>query len=94
MVDAQRGDSRRNAGRRGRPGGPILFVYIPTVEWRPFPNLRNYMERNEHSYIDLRNGAPFDHEALYDSSSIPHFNGEGHEYVAQRILAWMRSNKL
>ena len=73
---------------------PILFIYIPTVAWRSFPTLNNYMDRVQAHYLDLRGIAPSNYRELYDSTASPHFNRNGHRFVATRILDWMKTHRL
>ena len=70
---------------------PVLFVYVPTVAWRPFPTMRQYMERTGASYISLRDGNVADPPALYRTKD-GHFNTEGHLYAADKLLRWIEAN--
>lgn len=66
-------------------GVPVVFVYVPTPEWRPFPTLARYMERVGATYVDLVEGAPAEREALHHVEDR-HFTAAGHAYAARRIL--------
>jgi hypothetical protein len=70
---------------------PVLFVYIPTKEFRPFPALANYMRRSGANYIDLTEIRPEPPRSIYLRQD-GHLSPEGHRYVAGLIDAWIRSH--
>jgi hypothetical protein len=70
---------------------PVLFVYIPTSEFRPFPALSGYMRRAGANYIDLTEIQPAPPHSIY----LPqdgHLSPEGHRYVAGLIDGWIRGH--
>ncbi|MBI1354061.1 MAG: hypothetical protein GC160_06925 [Acidobacteria bacterium] len=67
---------------------PVLFVYVPTAAWRPFPTMRRYMAETGADYISLRDGDPPNRGALYRADDW-HFNAAGHRYVADQIEPWI-----
>jgi len=70
---------------------PVLFVYIPTSEFRPFPALSAYMRRAGANYIDLTEIRPAPPHSIY----LPldgHLSQEGHRYVAGLIEAWIHDH--
>jgi len=72
-------------------GVPVVFVYVPTPEWRSFPTLARYMERTGATYVDLTEGAPGQRDHLHFPRDR-HFTPAGHEYAARRIEAVLRSH--
>ena len=71
-------------------GIPVLFVYLPTPEWRDFPTMANYMSDRGANYIDLttREGA---HQELLHYPKDRHFTPAGHAWVAEQIVSWIHS---
>jgi hypothetical protein len=70
---------------------PVLFVYIPTSEFRPFPALSGYMRKAGANYIDLTEIQPAPPRSIY----LPqdgHLSPEGHRYVAGLIDTWIRDH--
>lgn len=66
---------------------PVLFVRIPTREWRTFPGLRRFFTRRDADYLDLRDGIEREQaEGWYYPNDL-HLNAAGHAYVAGRISA-------
>ena len=84
ILDAIQADCR-NAGV------PLLFIYIPSREWKGFPALNTYMARSQANFIDLSQGD----FALIQSMYVPrdgHLNEKGHRQVADAILHWLQQN--
>ncbi len=84
ILDAIRDDCRR-------AGVPVLFIYIPSRDWKAFPTLSAYMARNQASFIDLSKGR----FALTSDMYIPandHLNAKGHRQVADAVLRWLQQN--
>jgi hypothetical protein len=75
----------------GRNSVPVLFLYIPTKEFRPFPALSGYMHRIGANYIDLTQIRPTPPHSIYLQQD-GHLSAEGHRYVAGLIDAWIRSH--
>jgi len=71
---------------------PILFVYIPTSEFQPFPALSSYMHHSGANYIDLTELRPVPPHSIYLQQD-GHLSPEGHRYVADRIDEWIHSSK-
>jgi hypothetical protein len=70
---------------------PVLFVYIPTSEFQPFPALSGYMHKTGANYIDLTEMQPVPPHSIY----LPldgHLSPEGHRYVAEQVDGWVRSH--
>ena len=70
---------------------PVLFVYIPTSEFRPFPALSGYMKKAGANYIDLTEIRPAPPHSIY----LPkdgHLSPEGHRYVAGLIETWIHDH--
>jgi hypothetical protein len=70
---------------------PVLFVYIPTSEFQPFPALAGYMRRIGANYIDLTEIRPAPPHSIY----LPrdgHLSVEGHRYVAALIDGWIHDH--
>ncbi len=79
ILDAIRDDCRR-------ADVPLLFIYLPSPEWKAFPTLRAYMARSQANFIDLSQGR----FALTPDMYIPgdmHLNAKGHRQVADAVLA-------
>jgi hypothetical protein len=70
---------------------PVLFVYIPTKEFQPFPALAGYMRRAGANYIDLTEIRPALPPSIYLRQD-GHLSSEGHRYVAGLIDSWVRSH--
>ncbi|HMD97574.1 MAG TPA: SGNH/GDSL hydrolase family protein [Terriglobia bacterium] len=84
ILDAIRDDCRR-------AGVPVLFIYIPSRDWKAFPTLSAYMARNQASFIDMSEGG----FALTPDMYIPandHLNDKGHRQVADAVLRWLQQN--
>ena len=84
ILDALRDDCRR-------AGVPVLFIYIPTREWKEFPSLRAYMASNHANFIDLSQGE----FALAPDMYLPrdgHLNEKGHRQVADALLHFIHEN--
>jgi len=84
ILDAVRNDCRR-------AGVPVLFIYIPTREWKEFPSLRAYMASNHANFIDLSQGEL----ALTPDMYLPrdgHLNEKGHRQVADALLHFLQEN--
>ena len=64
----------------------MLFVYVPTPEWRAFPTLRRYCEESEVEFVDLTFDPPASAAQLFFPVDR-HFNPAGHAHAAKRILA-------
>ena len=84
MLAAMLDDCKRNSV-------PILFVYIPTSEFQPFPALAGYMQRIGANYIDLTQIRPTPPHSIYLRQD-GHLSPEGHRYVAGLIDAWIRTH--
>jgi hypothetical protein len=82
LLDAIRADCRA-AGARA------LFVYLPTRELRPFPALGRYMQETAGDFVDLGDPLPSPPRTLHYPVD-GHLNPEGHRYVAEAVLAWIR----
>ena len=70
---------------------PVLFVYIPTKEFQPFPALAGYMRRTGANYIDLTEIRPAPPPSIYLRQD-GHLSSGGHRYVAGLIDNWVRSH--
>jgi len=84
ILDTLREDCRK-------AGVPVLFLYIPTKEFRAFPALRQYMRRTGAEYIDLTE-ARSSPQGIY----LPHdghFNPAGHRYMAGLIEHWLEAHQ-
>jgi hypothetical protein len=84
ILAAIEGDCRRQST-------PVLFVYIPTSEFRPFPALSGYMRRAVANYIDLTEVRPAPPHSIYFPQD-GHLSPEGHRYVAGLIDKWIRDH--
>jgi hypothetical protein len=73
-----------------KEGVELLFVYIPTDEWREFPSLNRYMERVRANYIDMSK----DGRLPKKGTTLPdgHLNEAGNRYVADAISKWIAQN--
>jgi hypothetical protein len=70
---------------------PVLFIYIPTKEFRPFPALARFMRSIGANYIDLTEIRPVPPHSIY----LPkdgHLSMEGNRYVAGLIDEWIRGH--
>jgi len=77
LLDALRADC-------AAAGVPLLLVYVPTPERRPFPTLAAYASRAGLHYVDLTEGLP--REGMFYRTDR-HFTPAGHAFAAGRILA-------
>jgi hypothetical protein len=84
ILDTLQADSSGNSV-------PVLFIYIPTKEFQPFPALAAHMRRNGANYIDLTELRPPPPHSIYLRQD-GHLSAEGHRYVAGLIDAWIRSH--
>jgi hypothetical protein len=82
ILDTLRADCRA-AGIR------VLFVHLPTREYRPFPALAAYMKATSADFVDLGNQKLSPPRVLHFPQD-GHPNPEGHRYVAEAILEWLR----
>jgi len=82
ILDAMRADCR-DAGVR------VLFVYMPSKNWRSFPLLGAYMKRTAADYIDLIDTMESP-EHLYIKGD-GHFSAEGHRHVAAIVADWIEN---
>lgn len=84
VLDEMRADCASHGVR-------VLFVYIPTADWRGFPTLRAYMRRTQADFIDMAedNRMPMVGTTLPDG----HLNDLGHRYVAEAVSRWIRENR-
>jgi hypothetical protein len=72
---------------------PVLFVHIPTVDWRGFPTLDRYMREKKVNYISLQEDALPDPSSLYLlQTPYPHLNPKGHRFVADKIMAYLEQH--
>jgi hypothetical protein len=84
ILAAIREDCRQNET-------PVLFVYIPTSEFRPFPALSGYMRQTGANYVDLTELKPTPPHSIYLQKD-GHLSPEGHRFVADLIDTWIRSH--
>jgi hypothetical protein len=73
---------------------PVLFVRIPTSEWRTFPGLRRFFAAAGADYLDLRAGTEREEAEGWYYPNDGHLNAAGHAYVAGRISARLAAAKL
>ena len=66
-------------------GSRVLFVYLFTRKPRPFPGLTKYMQATSADFVDL--GSP---PRTLTFPGDGHPNAEGHRYIADEILEWVR----
>jgi hypothetical protein len=85
ILDAIRTDCRQ-AGIR------LVFVYIPTREWKRFPSLRSYMHRVGADFVDLTDGPNPISPDMYFPVRDGHLNEAGHRYVETTLMTWIRKN--
>ena len=64
-------------------GTPVLFVYLPSENWRSFPMLKAYMEATGANYIDLTVTADHPESLFFEGDGHP--NQEGHRHIAREI---------
>jgi hypothetical protein len=62
---------------------PVLFVYLPSKHWRPFPTLAAYMNDAEANYLDLTQTTDNPQPLYYPMDGHP--NPQGHQHIAQEI---------
>lgn len=74
----------------GERGVPVLFVYHPSKGWRRFPSLRAHMRRVGANFIDLTDD-PTPPPRMYFPRDW-HYTPEGHRYVAEAVVTWIRKN--
>jgi hypothetical protein len=82
ILDAIRADCHA-AGTR------VLFVYLFTAGHRPFPALAGYMQATSADFIDL-GSRPTPPGRVLTFPEDRHPNPDGHRYVAEAILDWIR----
>ncbi len=85
ILDAIRTDCRQ-------AGVPVVFVYIPTREWKRFPSLRSYMHRVGADFVDLTDGPNPISPDMYFPVRDGHLNEAGHRYVATTLMTWIQKN--
>ena len=81
LVDAIAADCQRD-------GVPVLFVRLPQIDGGPFPSLARHMQQRALDYIDLGSAGV---EGLHFPEDR-HLNARGHEYVAGKIVEWIRGS--
>jgi lysophospholipase L1-like esterase len=67
---------------------PVLFVNLPTIEWRAFPTLQAHMTALGAHYIDLA-ALPKPDVSSHFLSSNRHPSIVGHQFIADQIMAWI-----
>jgi hypothetical protein len=78
LLDRIRADAEAAEAR-------VLFVYLFTRKPRPFPGLARYMRATSADFVDL--GSP---PRMLTFPGDGHPNAEGHRYIADGILEWIR----
>lgn len=86
ILDAIRADCRA-------AGTPVLFVYLRTRGYRPFPTLAAYMTATSADFVDLGDQRLSPPRVLHYARDA-HPNPEGHRDVAEALLAWIRREML
>lgn len=79
-------DDCRAAGTR------LAFVHVPTNSWRAFPAVGELCARHGVPWLDLAE-LEADPRSLYYASD-KHLNATGHAWTAERIVAWLRAERL
>lgn len=72
-----------------RAGVPVVFVHIPYFSWRPFPALKDYMERANARFIDLYDEFGNDWASYYFPND-GHLNPDGHRRLAELLSPLLR----
>lgn len=76
-----------------RAGVPVVFVRIPTKEWKAFPTLRKFLLSQDAEYIDLAEGLDQASAQVLFFPIDSHPNAAGHAYIAERVSAWVKTHQ-
>ena len=68
---------------------PVLFIYIPTSEFKTFPALAGYMRKTGAEFLDLTEIRPTPPRSIYLKHD-GHLSPEGHRFVAGLADKWIR----
>ena len=82
------------------PGRDYLSTHILNVTYQTntigyynprFPALNTYMKQHGIRFIDLSEAQGFDRQTMYYPHD-GHLNAAGHQWVAEKLYTWIRSN--
>lgn len=72
-------------------GIEVLFIYLPSREWKPFPMLEKYMADNNYHFINIQTLGIEQPMSLYLEKDR-HFSPPGHKLVADTIENYLESH--
>lgn len=74
-------------------GVKIAFVHVPTISWNAFPALGEACTARGVPWLDPATDVPKRPDGIYYPLD-KHLNAAGHAWFAERIVAWLRAEKL